>query len=148
MLLRLQRQRHRGKVSKPTGPQVSRDHLKGLRFSCLESLCQEHCVTGRRQRYGKEEPWLPLGHVLIQSSSRSVIAAGWTGLGPYPCLLCFSYSEQVFFPLLSFSLPPFLTSPTGLCQTLFSIFQVSNTGSFNLHSNPSEEMQLLILCFR
>lgn len=65
------------------GPQVSRDHLKGLRFSCLESLSG---ALRRRQLqcYGKEEPWLPLGHVLIQKLKWKHYHSRWVGLGLLP----------------------------------------------------------------
>lgn len=107
------------------GPQVSRDHLKGLGFSCLESLCQEHCVTGQLQCYGKEEPWLPLGHGLSPKAQvKALSQQGGLGWSPYPRLFCFSCSEQFPHPFPS-PLPPFPTPLTALCQTLFSRLQVS-----------------------
>lgn len=105
-------------------PQASQDHLKGLRFLCLESPCQEHSVTGKLPCYDKEEPWLPLGHGFSSKAHiKALSQQSGLGSGPYPCLLCFSYSFLSSLLFLFFS-PTTLLSPLLYVRHCSSAFQV------------------------
>lgn len=73
-------------------PQAPQDPLKGLRFSCWESPCQERSVLsqgGRCHGTIRKSPGFPQARALAQSLNESMIPAGGIGLRPFSMFALF-----------------------------------------------------------